>query len=109
MYKQIEELLTETDRLAEEGDRYGYEAFVELVEKRQRLLDALERNREPLPDSCKEMLRSIAEKDAVILAHMQRLKKEAEDGLVRLAQAKKQRAAYQAEGIAESFMFDKRN
>lgn len=86
MDKMLEHLLSETARLAEEGGNCEYEAFVQLVELRQQMLDLLEQYQEPLPEEYKQKLRLLAEKDAVILEHMQRLKKEAEEGLARLTQ-----------------------
>lgn len=44
--------------------------------------------------------------DAILLGHMERLKNEAEAGLARLVQSKKQREAYNSYGYSESFMYD---
>jgi hypothetical protein len=108
MNKLLVEVLTDTLRLVEQGESLVYEAYVELTDIREKLVDEIQGGLVLSPDE-KILLKQIIDQDEVILLRMQELKNEAESGIHRINDSKKQKDAYS--GISsynDSFMFDKK-
>jgi hypothetical protein len=104
----LEQVLKETQRLGDEGPKAGYEAFVRLTDLREKMMEVLAEQRGALTEEHKAILRKLLELDPVILGHMQTLKHEAEQGLIRIQQSNKQRDAYQPHYDVGSIMFDRK-
>jgi hypothetical protein len=102
----LDQVLKETQRLSDVGPAAGYEAFVELTNLRERMMDALAEHQAQLTEGQKGILHRLRELDPLILGHMQYLKTEAEQGLVRVRQSYRQREAYQQQYGVGSIMFD---
>jgi len=111
MNELLERVILEAKRLSEFGDQCAYHEFVQLVELRQLLVEAfeLEKEKGDLSTKQKEEMLKLKRYDPIILKHMSRLKDEAQEGLVKLNQSKKQSAAYYQQPTYESILFDKRN
>lgn len=105
MDELITVIISESRRLSANGQDCGYEEFERLVELRQALTDRVTELR-PLTQEQRSRLEELKDYDAILLGHMERLKNEAEAGLARLVQSKKQREAYNSFGYSESFMYD---
>jgi Fe2+ or Zn2+ uptake regulation protein len=101
-------VLQETQRLCDEGPEAGYEAFVWLTDLREKMMEVLAEQQEALTNEHKAIIRRLLELDPVILGHMQTLKHEAEQGLLRIQQSNKQREAYQQHYDVGSIMFDRK-
>ncbi|WP_027087245.1 hypothetical protein [Cohnella panacarvi] len=106
MDKLIREVLAETIRLAKSEPDTDYEAFVELTDLRQTLVDEVQ-SRGLLKDDEKALLSELAKYEKVILSRMLALKQEAELGIQRMNATKRQQDAYGQVGPGESIMFDK--
>ncbi|WP_041853731.1 hypothetical protein [Thermobacillus composti] len=101
------QLLSESRRLSEMGRDAGYESFVNLVELRQQLVEAI-RGRN-LTDRQQAMLRELQTYESILLGHMNDLMKEAEEALRSIRTSKIQQRGYQAYSPAGSMLFDRRS
>jgi len=104
----LDQVLKETQRLSDTGPEAGYEAFVALTDLREKLMQAVGEQQAALTPEQKMALRRLLELDPVILRHMQTLKAEAEQALVRIHQSSLQREAYQPHYDVGSIMFDRK-
>lgn len=102
----LDRVLQETQRLCDEGPEAGYEAFVELTDLREQLMENVTERQAKLTSEQQASLRRLLELDSIILQHMHALKNEAEQGLGRIQQSNRQRDAYQPQYDVGSIMFD---
>ncbi|SDX28534.1 hypothetical protein [Paenibacillus sp. CF384] len=105
---QAQRVLAETKYLSELGDSEDYERFESLVELRQSLVDQIDAEGELSPE-LKKVVQELFQYDTIILGHMQRIKNEAAEALIRLNGYKKQIHAYGNQGHLDGLMFDRRN
>ena len=105
MEQVLNEVLRETLRLLDDESEAEYEAFVELTNLRDQLLERVRQR--PLLDKEKILLREILQHDDEMMRRMLILKREAEIGMQRLNNSKRQQGAYGNAGFSESIMFDK--
>ncbi|MFB9276278.1 hypothetical protein [Cohnella cellulosilytica] len=106
MEQLIQEVLTESDRLARLAQPADYETYVELTELREALAAEVH-ERSAISEVERALLGSISQYDEIILGHMQTLMQEAAAGIQRINSSKKQKAGYGNAGSHESIMFDK--
>jgi hypothetical protein len=106
MEQLIQEVLTESDRLARLAQPADYEAYVELTELREALAEEVQ-GRYTISDVERALLNSISQYDEIILGHMKTLMQEAAAGIQRINSSKKQKAGYGNTSSHESIMFDK--
>jgi len=102
----LDSLLAESKRLGELGKDAGYESFIRLVEMRDQLVQAI--SGYELTDEQKRKLLELQAHDAVLLRHMNELKREAEKGLQSIRNSRIQQQAYQSNTPYESMLFDKK-
>lgn len=107
MNELIEEVIEETRRLADRELTFEYESYVELVDKRQQLVDLISKGMLSVND--KQRIQQLKIWDNAILSRMQLLKEEANAALTRIQKSKKQQATYNPQTSHEGFMFDKKN
>jgi hypothetical protein len=107
MDELIKEILEETRRLADPEQTFNYECYVELVEKRQQLINYDSPGLLSAAD--KLQVRQLQEWDAAILRKMQLLQDEANEALIRIQNSKKNQTTYSTPASYEGFMFDKKN
>lgn len=108
MNELLDQVYREMQRLSENGEHAGYEEFVQVVELREQLVVYIEANRDFLTPEEKKMLNHLGTMDSKILNHMNRLKIEAKDGLLKMQHSKIQKSGYSSYTVNESFMFDER-
>ncbi|QHT63443.1 hypothetical protein GXP70_28145 [Paenibacillus lycopersici] len=104
----LQQVLSETEFLSNNGQTEHYERFEALVELRQSLVDRIAAEG-PLSAGQKMLVQAIMGHDHAIMAHMDRLKNEAAEGLIRLQGYQRQRNGYSQPAYYDGFMFDKRN
>ncbi|MFD0714968.1 hypothetical protein [Paenibacillus sp. GCM10027626] len=110
MHELLQAVLHETELLSrlEQTEDNDYERFERLVDLRQALVDQIAEYGKLLP-SQKQAVKAIMEYDSIIVRHMERMKEEAQEGLLRINNVKRQKAAYDNSSAYDAIMFDKRN
>lgn len=108
MDELIRQVLNEVIRLSKPQSDLRYEEYEELVELRQCLVNQVAEGGHPLSEEQREYIRQILSYDTVILERMDAYKLEAEEGLLAIEAAKRQRRVYEAPSFDEGFLFDKK-
>jgi hypothetical protein len=108
MDKLVQQVLDEVIRLSKPQPDRLYEEYEELVELRQRLVDQVKGKDYPLSEMQRECIREILSYDTAILEQMAAYKLEAEEGLLAIEAAKRQRRVYEIPSFDEGFLFDKK-
>lgn len=102
----VEQLLAETRVLSQQEGNFPYERYEDLVDIREAVIQRIAQSL--LSEVEQKYMQEIATYEMVILSRMEALKDEAMLGLGRMNASKKQRTAYDTQGMNESFMLDKR-
>jgi predicted house-cleaning noncanonical NTP pyrophosphatase (MazG superfamily) len=108
MDKLVRQVLDEVVRLSKPHPDHRYEEYEELVELRQRLVDRVAEGSHPFSEEQREYIHKILSYDAIILERMAAYKVEAEEGLLAIKAAKRQRRTYEGPSFDEGFMFDEK-
>ncbi|WP_166243641.1 hypothetical protein [Paenibacillus turpanensis] len=106
MEEILQSILSMTITLANSSE-HGFEDYLLLIDLRQEVVNNLEAGY-VLSASEKNILSKIKPYEDLVFQRMKLLKDEAEQGLVRIQNSKRQRKGYNQPGLSESIMFDKR-